>query len=169
MQFPFWKHISPTLFCVIGTAIAPLVLNNFMKEAGPIVIVDDDVEDQEIFEMVFSDLQIEQERKYFTGCTEAFTYLQTVATKPFIVFCDINLPHTNGLEFKKKIDEDEELRAKSIPFVFLSTATEGRSVNTAYRELTIQGFFKKEDTINGLKKTLSLILDYWTVCYHPQV
>jgi hypothetical protein len=31
----------------------------------------------------------------------------------------------------------------------------------------VQGFFKKEDSIHQLKRTLTLIINYWKLCKHP--
>ena len=138
-----------------------------MAKTGPIIIVDDDRDDQEIMEAVLTELGIENSRIYFIDCPNAFTYLKTTSDQPFIILCDINLPKTNGLEFKKNIDEDDELRARSIPFVFFSTAVDKKSIDTAYKEMTVQGFFKKENTLSEQKKALSLIIGYWKLCKHP--
>jgi CheY-like chemotaxis protein len=42
--------------------------------------------------------------------------------QPFVIISDINLPESSGMECKQQIDNDENLRLKSIPFVFLSTS-----------------------------------------------
>lgn len=138
-----------------------------MAKSGPIILVDDDRDDQEILEEVFKEIGAPNKRIFFSDCQKAFDYLKTTIDQPLIIFCDINLPRFNGLEFKKSIDEDPQLRRKSIPFVFLSTAVDQRSINTAYKEMSLQGFFKKENTLDELKKTLSMILEYWRTCKHP--
>jgi hypothetical protein len=33
--------------------------------------------------------------------------------------------------------------------------------------MTIQGFFKKGDDYEQIKKDIRLILDYWSACKHP--
>ena len=138
-----------------------------MARSGPIILVDDDREDQELVEEVLTEMQVENKRIYFFDCLKAFDYLKTTTDKPFLILCDINLPGVNGLEFKMKIDNDSQLRAKSIPFVFFSTAVDQKSVDKSYKEMTVQGFFKKENTMAGLRNSLSLILEYWAVCKHP--
>ena len=138
-----------------------------MAKSGPIILVDDDREDQELVEEVLTEMQVENKRIYFFDCLKAFDYLKTTPEKPLLILCDINLPGVNGLEFKLQIDTDPQLRGKSIPFVFFSTAVDQKSVDRAYKEMTVQGFFKKENTMGGLKNSLSLILDYWKVCKHP--
>jgi CheY-like chemotaxis protein len=140
-----------------------------MARTGPIVIVDDDKDDQEIMEEALKEMNVENGRIYFLDCQRAFDYLKTTRDSPIIILCDINIPGLNGLEFKRRIDDDQQLRSKSIPFVFFSTAVDKHSINTAYKEMTVQGFFKKQNTMMELKKTLGLIINYWRECRHPNM
>lgn len=136
-------------------------------QRGPFVIVEDDVDDQEVIVEAFKEMEIANKIHFFSRCSDAFEYLKSSGQQPFLILCDINIPSQNGIEFKRQIDADPELRAKSIPFVFFSTSIDKKSVDTAYRELTVQGFFKKESLYEDLKKTLRVIVDYWKVCKHP--
>jgi CheY-like chemotaxis protein len=138
-----------------------------MTPLYPIVVVEDDIDDQEILETVFEELNVTHERLYFNSCYHALDFLKTGNVQPFIILCDVNLPALGGLDFKKLVDSDEELKRKNIPFVFMSTAADSNSVSRAYTEITIQGFFKKENSLAELKRTLSVILNYWTLCKHP--
>ena len=138
-----------------------------MARAGPIIIVDDDEDDQEIINDVLNQVASVNKRIFFSNCDAALLYLRTTSDQPFIILCDINLPKQNGLDFKREIDQDNYLRHKSIPFIFFSTAIDQRSVDIAYKEMTVQGFFKKKARMEELKKTLSLIIEYWMECRHP--
>lgn len=80
---------------------------------------------------------------------------------------DINLPLQTGIEFKKTIDEDHQLRQKSIPFIFFSTSVDSNAVTQAYGEMTVQGFFRKSSSYEELKRLVRLIMDYWKLCKHP--
>jgi quinol monooxygenase YgiN len=71
------------------------------------------------------------------------------------------------VEFKRQIDNDAQLRAKSIPFVFLSTYADKKAIDTAYKEMTVQGFFEKSSHFSQLKNVIKLIMDYWAICKHP--
>jgi len=93
-------------------------------ESGPIIIIEDDEDDRDIIEEVLKELKIPNPTVFFTGCIEAYEYLQTHNNQPFIIFCDINLPDLSGIEFKRQIDAHKELRQKSIPFVFFSTSAD---------------------------------------------
>ena len=136
-------------------------------KSGPIIIVEDDVDDKVNMEEIFGELNIKNKIVWFSRTEEAFHYLKTTKEQPFIIFSDINLPGENGLNFKRRIDEDEELRRKSIPFIFYSTSTNQKEVNEAYMQLTIQGFFQKHTGYEKMKSELKLIYEYWQVCKHP--
>lgn len=137
-----------------------------MKPLGPIIIVEDDKEDQEVLEEVFNDLQIENEIKFFKEGNSVLAYLRTTTDKPFIIITDINMPMMNGLELKMEIYKDEYLRKKSIPFVFLSTTDGSRIIDKVY-QLEVQGFFQKEFSYDSVRNQIKLIIDYWSKCKHP--
>jgi len=136
-------------------------------KSGPIIVIDNDVDDQEVFEDVLKSLDISNELVLLANCDDAFTYLRTTTAQPFIIFCDVNLPGLSGLEFKRKIDSEPQLRKKSIPFVFYSTSVDQKTVNDAYTQMTVQGFFQKSNSIEEIKRDIQLILDYWGECKHP--
>ena len=136
-------------------------------KSGPIIVIDNDVDDQEVFEEVLKSLHVTNELVLFTNCDDGLTYLKTTPDQPFVIFCDVNLPGLSGLEFKRKIDNDPQLRKKSIPFVFYSTSVDQKTVNEAYTQMTVQGFFQKKNSIEETKDMVQLILDYWSECRHP--
>ena len=138
-----------------------------MAKAGPIVILEDDVDDQEILESILKELGVQNKLVWFPKAAQAFEYLKTTTEQPFIIFSDINLPGENGIEFKRKIDNDPALRKKSIPFIFYSTTVNQEAVNEAYTQITVQGFFEKGISYDEIKSRIQRILDYWTDCRHP--
>jgi CheY-like chemotaxis protein len=138
-----------------------------MSKNGNILIVEDDMDDKELLEDLILDLGIENNIIWKPNGAEAFTYLCTTTSPMFIIFSDINMPIMNGMELKRKIDADPELRRKSIPFIFYSTAASREAVNEAYTELTIQGFFIKSNDCNKMKSIVNNIIEYWKDCIHP--
>ncbi|HKP32262.1 MAG TPA: response regulator [Chitinophagaceae bacterium] len=138
-----------------------------MAKAGPLVIIEDDIDDQKILDDVLKELNIENELIKFTNSFDAFKYLKSTPDQPFLILCDVNLPGQSGIEFKWNIDNDMHLRKKSIPFVFLSTSADQKSINDAYTKMTVQGYYKKPNTYNELKDIIKLIMDYWRACKHP--
>jgi CheY-like chemotaxis protein len=138
-----------------------------MAKSGPIVVLEDDADDEAILNNILKELNIANKLVWFTKADEAFHYLLTTTEQPFIIFSDINLPGQNGIEFKRRIDSDPQLRKKSIPFVFYSTYVDQRSVNEAYTKMTVQGFFEKSNSYSAIKTNIKLIIDYWLACRHP--
>jgi CheY-like chemotaxis protein len=137
-----------------------------MNTLGPIIIAEDDQDEQEILELVFQRLDVQNELRFFETGRQILDYLMTTAQKPFIIISDINLPMMNGVELREAIFNNPALRKKSIPFVFLSTTANKMVVDKAY-EMTVQGFFVKENTIKEIEDSLRLILEYWSKCKHP--
>ena len=136
-------------------------------KSGPIIVIDDDADDRAIFESALEELSINNKRLWFTNCKDAFDYLRKTDEQPFIIFCDVNIPELAGIEFKRQIDKDPSLRKKSIPFIFYSTSVDQATVNEAYTQMTVQGFFQKKNRYDEVKKDIKLILEYWQECRHP--
>jgi len=136
-------------------------------KAGPIVLVDDDIDDKAIFEDAMKDLGVENELVWFDNTKDALHYLMVTKDQPFVIISDVNMPVNSGIEFKRQIDRDPHLRDKAIPFIFYSTAVNKETVDEAYKELTVQGFFKKKNDYKEIVENIKMILDYWRTCKHP--
>jgi CheY-like chemotaxis protein len=136
---------------------------------GPIVLVEDDEDDAIIFSEVLKDLDIPNRLISFIKPADAYHFLDSNEEQPFIIISDVNLPGMSGLEFKNKLDQNEKLRKKSIPFVFYSTSAEKKYVNEAYLHLTVQGFFLKGQSMKDIKNELRIIFEYWKICRHPNI
>jgi CheY-like chemotaxis protein len=141
-------------------------MENRMYIDHPIVIVEDDADDQYFIRTICEKLGVTAELLFFDDGLSALNYLQQTKSKTFLILCDINMPVMNGLELRKKIQEDAQLRRQSIPFVFLSTAARPKEVMEAY-DLTVQGFFVKASQLAEMEKSLELIFRYWMNCKHP--
>ena len=140
-----------------------------MSKTGPIILIEDDEDDKHIFETIVRELGYKNLILWYENAVEAFEYLCATTDSPFVILSDVNLPGMNGLDFKAKIDDVPELRKKSIPYIFYSTSANQHDINKAYTQMTIQGFFKKEDNYEVMKNHISLILEYWSVCRHPNL
>jgi CheY-like chemotaxis protein len=132
---------------------------------GPIIIVDDDMDDQEIYGEAIRAIGIENEIRIFKNGQEALKYLYTTFEQPFIILSDINMPVMTGLEFKEKIQNNDFLRKKGIPFVFISTNATGQAIRKAH-ELSVQGYFQKPSKIEDIQNMLRTMFNYWELCKH---
>lgn len=133
---------------------------------GPILLIEDDVDDQEILIDALQTLGVQNEVKTFDNGQKALDFLKITDKQPFLIISDVNLPVMNGLQFKSEIQNNEYLRSKSIPFIFLSTSGDKKAVEEAF-QLHVQGFFVKEISYEGINKQLKGIIDYWKTCLHP--
>jgi len=137
-----------------------------MNKTGPIIIIEDDTDDQEFLADAFADLEYQNEIIFFGDGEQALDYLQGTTIEPFIIFSDINMPKLNGMELRAKVHENEDLRLKSIPYLFFSTVAEQESVVDAYSK-SVQGFFIKPSNFNELKDLIQNIVEYWQKCVSP--
>lgn len=137
-----------------------------MNKGGPIIIIEDDRDDRDILTEVFKELECPNKIIFFGNGEEALNYLTDTEIEPFIIFSDINMPRLSGMELRQKIHQNEDLRLKSIPYLFFSTSAEQSHVVDAYSK-SIQGFFVKPTTYSELKDTIKTIVDYWVKCVSP--
>lgn len=138
-----------------------------LKITGPIIIVDDDQDDHDLLKDLCNTLGICDSLRFFYDGDAALKYIKTVKERPFIVLCDINMPQMSGLQLRRDMLEDKELRRRSIPFVFFSTAASESQIREAYEDLVVQGFFLKEQSFVELQNTLRIILEYWSKSKYP--
>ena len=138
-----------------------------MNKTGPIVIIEDDIDDQDILSEIFNELNYKNELVFFADSELALAYLTDTDIEPFLVLSDINMPKLNGMELREKIQNNEDLRLKSIPYLFFSTSAEQKNVIEAYSR-SIQGFFVKPGSYAILKSTITKIVEYWQECESPK-
>lgn len=139
-----------------------------MALKGPIVIIEDDVNDAQVIVAAIQELEAENELKVFHFAEDALEYLMATNDRPLIILSDIRMPVLDGLNLLKRIHSTAYLRKKAIPFVFLSAMASPEIVNEAY-EIGVQGFYKKGTNFSGLKEQLYSILIYWNRSLHPNV
>ncbi len=131
-----------------------------------IVLIDDDVDDLDMFKDVLLSLKVEQEILTFNDSIKALDFFTNTQKVPFLILCEINMPRLNGLDLRGKLCEVKFLRDKTIPFLFLSTGDAMPEIKMAY-ELSIQGYFEKPDTLEGTEELFARIINYWTSSQHP--
>ncbi|MEX1014874.1 MAG: response regulator [Candidatus Paceibacterota bacterium] len=137
-----------------------------MNKTGAIIIIEDDTGDQIILNEIFEELNYENKLIFFEDSEKALKFLETTEDEPFLVLSDINMPRLNGMELREKIHNNEDLRRKSIPYLFFSTSAEQQNVVDAYSR-SIQGFFVKSNDYQKIKNTIVKIVDYWQECESP--
>jgi CheY-like chemotaxis protein len=136
------------------------------SNSNPIIIIDDDMEDLEIFQEGFKELGIDNEIIVFTDGNKFYDYISATDKKSFFILCDINMNRINGFELKKKIFDNEELRLKCVPFLMMSTSGASAHILEAY-SLNVQGYFIKPTSITEIKDMFEIVVNYWSISQRP--
>ena len=139
---------------------------SIMNKNGPVIIIEDDPDDQFLLHEVFKSLNYPNEIIFFLDGQAALDFLNEGKQVPFLILSDINMPKLDGFELRNKIYTDSQLKIKCIPYLFFSTAVSQRMVIDAY-SLSVQGFFIKQTSVSELEKTISVIMEYWKRCAAP--
>ncbi len=137
-----------------------------MNKTGPVIIIEDDKDDEMILKDVFAKLGYPNEPIFFNDGQSALDFLDSSNVVPFLILSDINMPKLDGFALRSKVKMDAKLQLKCIPYLFFTTASSQRAVIDAY-SLSVQGFFIKQTKIAELEKTISVIMEYWQRCASP--
>jgi DNA-binding NtrC family response regulator len=133
-----------------------------------IIIIDDDNDDLELIKEAFADLKVENEIITFDNGKDFLNYIKGTDKGVFFILCDINMSTISGMELKKITFEDDRLRLKCMPFIFISTSRASESVMRAY-SFGVQGYFVKPNTYETLKVMLQNMISYWEFSLRPNV
>ena len=131
------------------------------------MIVEDDEDDRDFIINALTELNIKNEIKFLTNGSEAYNYLNNTNIDLFLIISDVNMPIMNGVQLRDKMQEVGELRLRTVPFLFMTTAAAHDNLITAYAH-SVQGFFQKPNDYNELKNMFKTILEYWQYCFEPR-
>ncbi len=138
-----------------------------MNKNGPIVVIEDDEDDRDLFELIYRKLGCKNELVFLPDGMEALQYLESKSTNPFLILSDINLPKLDGFALKEKIQNSTRLQLRCVPYLFFTTSAAEKTITDAYSK-SVQGFFVKPSGIANLERTLKTIIDYWKECKAPE-
>jgi CheY-like chemotaxis protein len=141
-------------------------IDTSMQKAGPIIVIEDDIDDQDILQEIFVKLDYPNPIVFFTDGYKALEYITTTDVQPFLILSDINMPKLDGFELRRKIHNNEELRVRCIPYLFFTSGADRKAVTDAY-SMSAQGFFIKPYKMINLENTIRKIVEYWQECYAP--
>ena len=138
-----------------------------MDKAGPIIIIDDDLDDRDLLRELFSELNLKNEVLFFSEGESALDYLGDPLINPFLIISDVKMPKMDGFELRKLVASKSE-NSKTAPFLFFTTGSTAHALNNAYVN-SVQGIFQKPVKYNDWKETITNIVQYWTTCMAPHV
>jgi len=137
-----------------------------MNKKGPVVVIEDDLDDQGFLTEIFSRLNYSNKLVFFQNSSMAYDFLSITEEIPFIILSDVNMPYVNGFDLKKKIKANCESGVQCVPFLFFSTISTKNILVDAYTSST-QGFFIKDSSLAELEITIKVIMEYWRRCVSP--
>ena len=137
-----------------------------LPKTGPIIVIEDDMDDQELLGEAFKFLNYSNQVIFFSDGYKALEFIEKTDIHPFLILSDINMPKIDGFELRKKIHNNDALSVRCIPYLFLTSGANKKGVTDAYA-MSAQGFFIKPNSMGDLQNTIRKIVEYWQECFAP--
>lgn len=128
------------------------------------VLIDDDVDDHEIFGMALQEMEIQVHCNYFSNPLKALSKLQEGAHIPQFIFLDVNMPYVDGLDCLRKIKEFNHLNECTI-FMY-STSNDLQVINRS-KALGATDYIVKPTSVQDLRKILATCFERNSVVKVP--
>ena len=120
-----------------------------------VLLADDDQDDRELFSEALASLDSDIAYEGVEDGKEALETLQKKATRPSIIFLDINMPVMSGWDVLKQLKSNEQYG--DIPVIVYSTSSGLREKKTAF-DLGALCFVTKPDDIKLIRGMLEIVL-----------
>jgi CheY-like chemotaxis protein len=146
-----------------------------MKTSTPtILIVDDNPHDLFLIEKVFREIDVKVSTHQAGGGQEAIAYLMGLGkysdrsryAYPTLITTDLEMPGTDGFDVLKVLKNNPVLAF--VPIVVLSSSRDVAHIRKAYR-LGASSYQVKPNSIDGLRRQLKVLHEYWMACELPAV
>lgn len=125
------------------------------KKISNIILAEDDVDDQNIFQIALEEIDSAIETQFASNGHELLNLLQT--NRPDLLFLDLEMPYKNGLECLIEMKNNPAL--ENIPVVVFSSTTKPSNIQAAY-EVGAHLFFIKppiySDYLSSIKAIFKL-------------
>lgn len=124
-----------------------------------ILVGEDDIDDQEVLQEVFSDINNSYELKFINNGRKVISFLKNLkdGEMPCLIVLDYNMPELNGEEILKNLKK--EARYKGVPKILWSTS-ESSANKTKCLELGASDFIVKPSKIKDLEKIAKYMLSF---------
>ena len=123
-----------------------------------IILGEDDIDDQEILEEIFSTVDTSLSLQFFNNGRKVISHLEnSEATLPCLIILDFNMPELNGAEILKILSKDQRLN--QIPKIIWSTS-DAPVFKAMCLELGACDYLVKPSKINALKDMVKHMLSY---------
>jgi CheY-like chemotaxis protein len=126
-----------------------------MKTKRTFFIVDDDIDDQDLFIEAVSEVDGSIECLSASNCEEALDLLKNKKIgMPDMIFLDLNMPRLNGKQCLAELKKEAHLA--HIPVIIYSTSSEKRDIEETTR-LGAAHFLTKPNKFDELCKAISFV------------
>lgn len=122
--------------------------------ATRIFYIDDDKDDLLLVEEILA--EIDQLSCIFESVDDLMELLNNPPPSPSIIFLDLNMPMTDGLEILETLRSNPQF--DKIPIIMISTGASPLKIQKS-RELGANLFMIKASSIDGLKKSFRHVLE----------
>jgi len=126
-----------------------------MKPVQTVLMIDDDIDDQEIFREVLHEIDPLIICVQSLNAKLALSLLLEDNQRPDVIFLDINMPIMNGFEFLEEMMMHERL--SSIPVVMYTSSTHHVQEEKA-KTLGASDFITKPSDINLIRTALETVV-----------
>lgn len=134
--------------------------------ARPILLVEDNPDDEALALRAFSKIQISNEIIVARDGVEALDYLfatgphagRDISRQPSVVLLDLKLPRIDGLEVLRRMRKNE--RTRILPVVILTSSKEEQDIVQGYN-LGANSYVRKPVDFNEFAKAVSQLGVYW--------
>lgn len=124
-----------------------------------ILLVEDDAIEVMKFNRVVKNMETRHKIMEANDGEEALSILKDREVNPDIIVLDLNMPKLNGLEFLKRLKQDDS--RKCIPTIILTTSTNHTDVKECYN-MGIAGYVVKPLKHDDYKLSTTKLIEYWS-------
>lgn len=122
-----------------------------------LVMIDDDMDEHEIFQMAIEDLKEPVECLYFTDCESAIAHFSSQsATPPSWVFMDLKLPRIYGDECLQQL---QQLRQFDHPFLVVYSSSIPEDLLEKLTNSGVDKVIQKADSVAQLSKQIQEVVE----------
>jgi two-component system, chemotaxis family, response regulator Rcp1 len=123
-----------------------------------ILIVDDGPGDRRLMEVALQEFAPQCQIEIAVDGEQALAYLDFCATKPALIFLDLNMPRIDGREVLRQIKSNPEL--KRIPVIIFTTSDDLGDILYCY-ENHANSVLTKPMSIDEFNLRIASVVDYW--------
>lgn len=128
-----------------------------------VLLVEDNPDDIYFIEEAFERSTIRKTLHAVRDAEEALAFLRREpphenAPRPHLILLDLKLPKMPGMDFLRRIKEDDDLR--SIPVVVLTTSDSAEEAAASY-DLLATSFITKPKDLDDFERVIQMLEQFW--------